>query len=434
VGLTSARSGWAAEVSRWCTGGVVAADFATCLTADELRATLALRPVDVVILDAALAPGAPSLLHEVRARGASVVGVDAGDHHDPAAAEHFDAMLAVGFTPRALTDLLQRLEGDHAALHAAGARAGAIHQPLGEARRLRARTIGVSGIAGAGASVVAMALAQGLAGGEETVALLDGARRAQLAMYHDVGDVVPGLAELVDAQLGGIADPAEVRSLLFDLPERGYQLLLGQRRPDEAVRHGTAALTAALDALARSYDLVVVDHDPDVDLGPPGARGALRERHAVALHTVATAEIEVLVARPGTKGLHDAARRLDELIEAGMPPERLVVCCNRSPRAATARSGFDRSVRALTRGRFGDGTTLEVLHLGASRGIERALSDGRALPARPAAALAGAVRRRLDSLGRRGSDPAERRDLRSHLESPLQDGALPDPVVSGGIP
>jgi hypothetical protein len=274
-----------------------------------------------------------------------------------------------------------------------------------------------------------MALAQGLAEGEETVGLLDGARRAQLAMYHDVGDVVPGLTELLDAQHGGVLDPDEVRDLLFDLPERGYQLLLGQCRPQEAVRHGALALAAALDALGRSYDLVVVDHDPDVDLGPGGALGALRDRHAVALHLLATAEIEVVVALTGTKGAHDAARRVDELIEAGLPPDRLVVCCNRSPRAAPARSGFDRSVRALTRGRFGDGVALPVLHLGASRRIERALSDGRPLPARPAAMLAGSLRRRLGALGRRWSGPADHDHDHDHHGPSL----LARPVLSGGI-
>lgn len=51
---------------------------------------------------------------------------------------------------------------------------------------------------GAGASTIAMALAQGLGlrdGGTTPhgVALVDGARRAELSMYHDVGDVIQGL-------------------------------------------------------------------------------------------------------------------------------------------------------------------------------------------------------------------------------------------------
>lgn len=406
VGLATQGARWPADVARWCTGGTVAAEFATCLSADELRTTLVLRPVDVVILDAATAVHAPQLLGEVRAREVVLVGVDPPTGAVPGAAEHFDGILADGFTPRALTDLLLRLEpSDRPRRRSLGpGMVVAEHRSLGEAHRLRGRMVGVSSTAGAGASVVAMALAQGLARGEETVALVDGARRGQQCMYHDVGDVLPGVSELADAQRAGMTDPDEVRALLFDQPGRGYHLLLGRRHPHETDRHRAADLHAALDAVARSYDLVVVDHDPEVDLGPPAARAVLGDRHAVALHLATNAEVEVVVAHPGIKGVHDAARRVDELIEVGLPPERLVVCCNRAPRSPTGRLAFERSVRALTRARFGEGSTLAVLHLRTSSRIEVALREGRPLPAGPVDALGAALRRRLDLLARRCDD------------------------------
>lgn len=92
------------------------------------------------------------------------------------------------------------------------------------------RMVGVTGTGGSGASTVAMALAQAVAPTSGRVALVDGARRADLALYHDVGDVIPGLPELVDLQRRDRSDPEEVRSLLFGIDDRGYDLLLGLRR------------------------------------------------------------------------------------------------------------------------------------------------------------------------------------------------------------
>jgi hypothetical protein len=394
-------------VARWCTGGTVAADFATCLSADELRATLVLRSVDVVILDVAAALHAPRLLREVRSHSVAVIGIDPPAGAVPGADEHFDGVLADGFTPRAFTDLLLRLDPMSQTMRRSEPDATAsLHRVLDEGRRLRGRLVGVSSTGGAGASVVAMALAQGLAGGDDTVALVDGARRGQQCMYHDVGDVVPGFSDLVEAQGDGILDPDDVRALLFDQPERGYHLLLGRRHPQEFERHRAGAVGAALDAVARGYDLVVVDHDPDIDLGHAAARTVLGDRHAIAVHLLANAEVEVVVAHPGIKGVHDAARRVDELIEVGLPPERVVVCCNLSPRSPSGRAAFDRSVRALTRARFDGAPTLPVIHLRRSSRIEAALRQGRTLPAGPVATLSDALRRGLDALPRRDVDPS----------------------------
>jgi Mrp family chromosome partitioning ATPase len=409
VGLASPGARWPAEVARWCTGGTVAADFSTCLTIDELRASLVLRRVDVVILDTPVVFEDRGILLEVRARGAAAIGIDPAMGSPVGVAEHFDAMLADGFTPRSLTELLLKLDppGETSARTGVeAADAGTVHRSLGESRRLHGRMIGVTSNAGAGASVVAMALAQGLSRREETVALVDGARRGQLCMYHDVGDVVPGLTDLVESQRSGILDPAEVRELLFEQPERGYRLLLGHRHPRDSIDQGARALGSALDAVARSYDMVVVDHDPDVEVGISAGHGDLGDRHAIARHLLTTAEVEVVVSRPGTKGVHDAARRIDELVDAGRPAERLVVCCNRAGRSPAARASFERSVRALTRAHFHDVGTLEVVHLGTSRRIETALRDALPLPRSQAAALAKAVRDVLGSLPRRPLDAA----------------------------
>ena len=53
---------------------------------------------------------------------------------------------------------------------------------------------------------------------------------ADQAALHDARDVVPGVAELVDAHRGGQPSADEIRTLTFRVPSRSYHLLLGLRR------------------------------------------------------------------------------------------------------------------------------------------------------------------------------------------------------------
>ena len=129
----------------------------------------------------------------------------------------------------------------------------------------------MSGPGGAGATCLAMALAQGLAADATTgsVLLVDGARRADMAMYHDVGDVLPGLPELLDACDRNVLDPTELDRFVFR-PGRGYDLLLGQRRAADGNDRSPGLVATVLHTAARRWDAVVVDHDGDLDDTPPG--------------------------------------------------------------------------------------------------------------------------------------------------------------------
>ena len=60
----------------------------------------------------------------------------------------------------------------------------------------------IVGAGGSGTSTIAMALAQAWASTGTDTVLVDGCRRADLAVYHDVGDVIPGLPELVELHRG----------------------------------------------------------------------------------------------------------------------------------------------------------------------------------------------------------------------------------------
>ena len=93
----------------------------------------------------------------------------------------------------------------------------------------------VCGPGGSGRPTMAVALAQGLSvltpATGDGVLLADLARRADQAMLHYAPDLGPGVQELVEAHRLSRPDPDEVRRTTFDVPRRGYRLLLGSAPP-----------------------------------------------------------------------------------------------------------------------------------------------------------------------------------------------------------
>ncbi len=67
--------------------------------------------------------------------------------------------------------------------------------------------------------------------------LADLALDADQGLLHHAPDVVPGLPELVEAHRASTLPAGAVQSMVFDVEERGYHLLLGMRR-----RRGWSAL------------------------------------------------------------------------------------------------------------------------------------------------------------------------------------------------
>lgn len=242
------------------------------------------------------------------------------------------------------------------------------------------------------------------------MALADGARRADLAMYHHVGDVIPGLPELVEAHRGDRPDPDDVRALLFSSDERGYDLLLGMRRARDWAAMRSRAVASAVEGLRRSYDLVVVDHEPDVEGEDLTGSVDVEERHAVARHVARSADLVLVVGRPGLKGVHDLVRAVDELAEAGARPDRLLPVVNRAPRSPAARAEATRAVRALTTERRSGARPLPgPLFLPHVRRLEELHRSGARLPE----ALTRPLGRGASALLSRSEPDGERREQHS---------------------
>ena len=224
LGLARTRCSWFGQLSHWSTTGVAPIEFIKCLSADEARAVMGTgRRVSAFLVDGGLNRFDRDLVASATEAGAPTIVVEDRRNRRDWSSLGCVAALDEDFTRDQLVEVLDR----HARVVDR-----TVHRPVASDRPGRrpapGRMVAVTGTAGAVRRRSPWPWPRRwLAHGAGRVALVDGARRADLAMYHDVGDVIPGLPELVDLHRRDRSDPEEVRSLLFGIDDRGYDLLLG---------------------------------------------------------------------------------------------------------------------------------------------------------------------------------------------------------------
>lgn len=391
LGLASPRSSWFRSVAQWANAGTIPAEFVKCVSAEEMRARLASgRPFSAALVDAGVPALDRDLVDTAGAAGCAVIAVEralggAAPGRDLAALG-VSAVLADFFDPKALLDAL-------AGTATMVARGDTV--PGDDAWQARTPAAGLGEVAvvcgpgGTGASTVAIALAQGLAADRSNrpVVLADLALHAEQAMLHDARDVVPGVQELVDAHRLASPPPEEVRSLTFDVEERGYHLLLGLRRASAWTAIRPRALRAAFDGLRSGFRIVVCDADAELEGEDVSGSVDVEERHTMARTAALNAGVVFAVGLPGMKGLYSLVRVLNDLRLAGVDTERIVPVVNRAPRAGRARAEITATVHALAAA--GGGSFGPPMFLGETR-LEKLLRDGLALPESLTEPLAGA--------------------------------------------
>jgi MinD-like ATPase involved in chromosome partitioning or flagellar assembly len=267
----------------------------------------------------------------------------------------------------------------------------------------RGRLALVCGPGGTGASTAAAALAQGLGAEGDEVVLTDLALRAEQAMLHDVRDVVPGIQELVDAHRSGTPTADEVRGLTFIVVERRYALLLGLRRSRSWAVLRPRAVQAAVRSLQAAFDVVVADVTADFEGEADGGSVDVGERNALARTALAVADVGFVVGRPGVKGLHALVRTVGDVVEAGLPPGRVVPVVAAAPRSPRSRAEIAAALAELA-GPVLAAPVAAPVFLPARR-VERALRDALPLPAPLPGRLAGAFGAVLERQGPR-AEPA----------------------------
>jgi hypothetical protein len=417
LGLAHVRSAWFRSVALWSNSGAVAVEFVKCLSAEEVTTRLRSgRPFSALMADAGLPSLDRDLIAAATAAGCAVLVVDDGrvrrDWADLGAARVLPATFDRDDLVHALAAHARRVARGEAAS------GDLLRRPAGSG--WRGHLVAVTGPGGTGASTAAMALAQAL--GDDVrhggmVLLADLRLHAELAMLHDAGDVAPGIQELVEAHRGGQPAAEEIRSMVFSVPERRYDLLLGLRR----ARHWPAlrpkAFAAAIDSLERSFRVVVCDVDPDVEGEDEGGSLDVEERNVMARTAASRASCVLAVGLPTMKGLHALVRVLDGLLVFGVAAERIVPVLNRAPRSPRSRAALTATLAELSAPLVtgGDGDRLATPVFLPERRVDDALREGDRLPAGLGTPLAGAVA----AIGARAR-PVER----AEMPEPVRPGSL----------
>lgn len=396
--LAHPRAQWPTTVARWATSGAVPVELLTCLSPDELTAMLASgRRLSAVLLDGANGRVDEHLVASIERCGAVPVGVHALDVPTDWDRLGISSVLQTDF---GRDDLVGLLDAVCARQQAPERVARGVNLSTAEKHGI---VVAVCGSGGCGASVVSMALAQGLATGAtdprrvagedprrvagENIAarvlLIDATRRAHQAMYHHTGDVIPGLPDLLGRlRRGGIA-ASDLHEMTFETT-RGYRLLLGAPTLRGTAAHDVGLVSETLSAAARHNDVVVVDHDGDLRTG------------MISQALSHTAAMWLIVTAPGIKGLHDAVRLTEEACSAGMPAKQVLVACNRVRRRDPVRVTFPVEFSRITRRMGLDVAPLMVLP---ELRLETAHRDAAPLPRSLARPLANRARRLIDHAG-----------------------------------
>jgi len=344
MGVTHLRSPWFDEVARWATGGTIAIDFVKCVgvaeVAQRLRGGAA---CSAVLIDAA-APGLDrDLLTAIRRSGAALICVTDPRVQRPAPTLPHITLLPPTFGPEELITTLAAVAQPvswRTVDRAAEIVPGPVTPEAGT-RRAVGRVVAVCGRGGAGSSVISMALAQQLSlrpDGAGSVGLADLTLNGDLACYHDAVDVIPGVQEFVEAHRHGSPGRSNSASMLHEVPERGYALLLGLRRRHDWTVIQPAATAAALDSLAGWFRWTVCDITADFETEEQTGSVDVEERHSLALGATGRADVVVAVGVPTMKGVRDLVRLIDDLVATGVDPASIQPAVNHSPRSRNARA------------------------------------------------------------------------------------------------
>lgn len=428
LGLARARSAWFRDLGGWATSAAVPCDFVKCVSAHELRARLESgRPFSAVIIDgsltaldrdlvdAARSTGCPVIaVHDGRASGRdwSAIGVSAV-LNEPLHIDEFVATLDVFARP------LERFDATSTAAIDTGSDAGWI-SPL----------IAIAGPGGSGTSTAAIALADGLAGDPRLagrVLLADMALDADLAMLHDTGHVVPGLQELVEAFRSGNPSSEEIRSMTMRPAGRGYHLLTGLRRHRDWVTLRPRSFRAALDALRRTFTMVVVDIDADLEGADNCGSADVEDRNIAARVTTACADVVVVTGAASTLGLHKQVRVIDGLLRHNVDPHRILPVLLGGPRNIARRFEFARSLAELTTQLPGGPLPASPVFIPTRRHIDRDIRDA----TRPQRNVVGTITSAVEATLKRVGPPMTALDPEPEMVVPGSLGSWAPEELTG---
>jgi hypothetical protein len=401
LGLAPPRAKWFEALAQWVTSATIAAEFIKCVSGEEVRARLASgRRHSALLIDSASPSFDRDSVDAARAAFTPVIVVRDGRSPSYSAEDiGVAAELPADFARDDLIDVLSAhcqmiSHGDELPV--------ALHQSA--APLWQGQLYAVCGPGGTGASTLAIALAQGVAAdvrNARRVALADLARRADQAMLHDAQDLGPGVQELVEAHRLGRLEPEEIRRSTFDVPRRGYRLLLGLRKPEAWSALRPRAIDASVVGLRRSFRVVIADVTGDVEGEAEGGSIDVEERNHLARSVVLQASVVAVVGASGMKGIHSLAGLVRSLAAIGVTTDRIVPVVNRSARNPRTRAELARGLAAILAASGTATALVSPVHV-PERKLEDTLRDGGPLPA----AIVDPIVQAVQTVAERQSDSA----------------------------
>jgi hypothetical protein len=401
LGLGRSRSAWFGNIALWATSGALPAEFYKCLSAPHVRQRLdGLQPHSALIVEDGITDVDRDLIEAAR-RAQCPTFVISDDADGKWLELGAVAVLPPDLTP---TELLQTL-ATHAEIISTS-RHDDVTAAIEHLADRQGRLIAVCGAGGTGASTVAIALAQAIATdvtNADHVLLADFARNSEQAMLHDSPDITPGVEEAVELHRHRRPSVEQIREVTFGVHQRGYRLLLGQRRVGAWTALPPTAVFATITGLRRAFRTVVADVTADFESESDSGSVDVEERNALARLTVANADLVFVVGTPDFKGIHALARTMRHVASAGAEGDRIVPVVTRVPKKPLIRAELSKTLTALSDTGSPSVRWHAPLFL-PDKPVESALRDGIRLSKHFTKPLMTTV----DTLHRRTSDPTLR--------------------------
>ena len=408
LGVARPRTAWLAEVGRWANSSMLPIEFIRCVSVDEVRSRLlSTRRHSAVLL------------------GEDCVGVDR---------DIIETARDAGCVPIVVTDSTARrdwtLLGAGCTLtqpvHPERLLAALREHAIGVDRRTPVTTVEIAaepcaagrlitvlGPGGTGTSTTAMAIASHFAADtpkkrqspDKRVALIDASLNSDQALLHDLGDVVPGLQELVDLHRTTNPSVSDVRSHFWFTPRHGYDVLPGLRRHRDWSTLRRRSTLAALKSILNAYDIVVADADSDLEGEEQTGSIDIEDRNFLARELATNADLIVLTARAGISGLSRSLQTFRDLVDLGVETERVLLVVIGAPRSTRQRSGLTRITLRLFNEAIPSHSLPTPVMVPIRRDLEPFLHDGSAPPRSALGSISAAVAELLDRIEPSGTRP-----------------------------
>jgi hypothetical protein len=240
---------------------------------------------------------------------------------------------------------------------------------------------------------------------DKRVALIDASLNGDQALLHDLGDVVPGLQELVDLHRTTNPSVIDVRSHFWFTPRHGYDVLPGLRRHRDWSTLRRRSTLAALKSILNAYDIVVTDADSDLEGEEQTGSIDIEDRNFLARELATNADLIVLTARAGISGLSRSLQTFRDLVDLGVETERVLLVVIGAPRSTRQRSELTRITLRLFNEAVPSHSLPTPVMVPIRRDLEPFLHDGSAPPRSALGSISAAVAELLDRIEPSGTRP-----------------------------